>query len=418
VNHGQKLVAIFLKSGLKFYCEVLLVVLLAASQTLFASEKGSRNAVPGAVPPSKPDYLAAELQELDAGSVKSLGPALGHALLIVLPAQNGPADSAGLRPGDVIVALNGKLVPSLDEFNDLITRAGSGGEVRLDIWRQGTKLTLPVRLGSASEETKAGSIEQRIDAYDAIAKIFDRNAFPTLWATTENNLGIAYWARVQGSRAENIEAAIKAYEAALTILTRDAFPLDWALTQNNLGLAYEDRLQGSRAENIEAAIKAYQAALTVLPREALPQEPAAENVGSAQMEAAAKSEAQPSEEKAQPASQPAEASSPAPTETTSIPPLVSRTPSASATAFSAPPLKAVDKQSPGVGTVRHGRYGYWSRPYRRHYGYWRPGHTGATTGHWHRPYWRHYGYWHRPYYRRWVYGYRHYGYRRYGYRRW
>jgi tetratricopeptide (TPR) repeat protein len=395
VNHGQKLVAIFLKSCFKFYCEVLLVVLLAASQTLFASAKDSGNAVPGAVPPSEPDYLAAELQELDAGSVRSLGPELGHALLIVLPAQNGPADRAGLRPGDVILALNGKLVPSLDEFNDLITRAGSGAEVRLDIWRQGTKLTLPVRLGSASEETKAGSIDQRIDAYDAIAKIFDRNAFPTLWAITQNNLGIAYGDRLQGSRAENIEAAIKAYQAALTILTRDAFPLSWAWTQNNLGLAYEARLLGSRAENIEAATKAHQAALTVLPREALPQEPAAENVGSAQMEAAAKSEAQPSEEKAQPTSQPAEASSPAPTETTSIPPLVSRTPSASATAFSAPPLKAVDKQSPGVGTVRHGRYGYWHRPYRRHYGYW-----------------------HRPYYRRWVYGYRHYGYRRYGHRRW
>ena len=225
MNHGQKLVAIFLKSCLKFYCEVLLVVVLAASQTLCASAKDSGNAAPGAVPPSKPDYLAAELQELDAGSMKSLGPNLGHALLIVLPAQNGPADRAGLRPGDVIVALNGKLAPSLDQFNDLITRAGSGAEFRLDIWRQGTKLTLPVRLGSASEETKAGSIEQRIDAYDAIAKIFDRNAFPTLWATTENNLGLAYWARVQGSRAENIEAAIKAYEAALTILTRDAFPL-------------------------------------------------------------------------------------------------------------------------------------------------------------------------------------------------
>ena len=452
MNHGQKLVAIFLKSCLKFYCEVLLGVVLAASQTLCASAKDSGNAAPGAVPPSEPDYLAAELQELDVGSVKSLGgPDLGHALLIVLPAQNGPADRAGLRPGDVIVALNGKLAPSLDEFNDLITRAGSGAEFRFDIWRQGTKLTLPVRLESASEETKAGSIEQRIDAYDAIAKIFDRNAFPTLWATTESNLGIAYWARVQGSRTENIEAAIKAYKSALTILTRDAFPLEWALTQNNLGLAYgdrlqdsraenieaaikayqaaltiltrdafplswawtqnnlslayEDRLQGSRAENIEAAIKAYQAALTVLPREALSQEPAPENVGSAQMEAAAKSEAQPSEEKAQPASQPAEASSPTLTETASIPPLVSRTPSASATAFSAPPLKAVDKQSPGVGTVRHGRYGYWPRPYRRHYGYWP------------RPYWRHYGYWHRPYYRRWVYGYRHYGYRRYGHRR-
>ena len=47
--------------------------------------------------------------------------------------------------------------------------------------------------------------------------------------------------------------------------TREAFPQDWAKTQNNLGIAYHNRIQGSRAENIEAAIKAYQAALTVIP---------------------------------------------------------------------------------------------------------------------------------------------------------
>ena len=50
MNHGQRLVAIFLKSCLKFYCEVLLVVVLAASQTLLASAKDSGNAVPGVVP--------------------------------------------------------------------------------------------------------------------------------------------------------------------------------------------------------------------------------------------------------------------------------------------------------------------------------------------------------------------------------
>ena len=136
MNHGQRLVAIFLKSCLKFYVEVLFVVVLAASQTLLASAKDSGNAAPGVVPP-EPGYLAAELQELDAGSVKSLRPELGHALLIVLPAQNGPADRAGLRPGDVILAFNGKPAPSLDEFNDLITRAGSGAEVRVEIWRRG-----------------------------------------------------------------------------------------------------------------------------------------------------------------------------------------------------------------------------------------------------------------------------------------
>jgi hypothetical protein len=80
VNHGQRLVANFLKSCLKFYFEVLLVVVLAASQTLLASATDCGNVAPGAVPPAEPDYLGAELQELDVGSVKSLG--FEHALLV------------------------------------------------------------------------------------------------------------------------------------------------------------------------------------------------------------------------------------------------------------------------------------------------------------------------------------------------
>ena len=276
MNHGQRLVAIFLKSCFKFYFEVLLVVVLAASQTLLASATDSGNAAPGAVPPAVPDYLGAELQELDEGSVKSLGVELEHALLVVLPVQNGSADRAGLRPGDVIVALNGKLVPSLDEFNDLI--AGSGGEVRVVILRRGNLDVLTVLLGSAGETE---SIEQRIEAYKAIAKVFGKDGFPTLWAMTQNNLGIAYEARIQGSRAENLEAAIKAYEAALTVFSREASPQDWARTQGNLALALTARLH-----------------------EALPQAPT---------EPAAKSEAQTSEEKPLPAEASSPAS-PAPTE--------------------------------------------------------------------------------------------------------
>ena len=67
-----------------------------------------------------------------------------------------------------------------------------------------------------------------------------REAFPQEWATTQNNLGVAYGDRIQGSRAENLEAAIKAYEAALTVYTREAFPQDWAMAQNNLGIAYQE----------------------------------------------------------------------------------------------------------------------------------------------------------------------------------
>ncbi|MGC2397888.1 MAG: PDZ domain-containing protein, partial [Rhodomicrobium sp.] len=269
MNHGQKLVAIFLKSCFKFYCEVLLVAVLAASQTFLANAMESGNAAPGAVLP-EPGTLAAELQELDAGSVKSLRPELGHALLIVLPAQNGPADRAGLRPGDVILALNGKPAPSLDEFNDLINRAGSGAEVRVEIWRRGEWIVTPVRLGSASEKEQAGSIEQRIEAYNAIAKAFGKDAFPILWGRTQNNLGIAYRARVLGNRAENLEAAIKAHRAALTVFTQETSPQDWDDIQRDLAIAYRARAQACW-ENLQAAIRAYEAALAVFTGEPAPE---------------------------------------------------------------------------------------------------------------------------------------------------
>jgi PDZ domain-containing protein len=281
------------------------VVVLAASQTLFASAKDSGNAAPGAVPPSKPDYFAAELQELDGGSVKSLGPDLGHALLIVLPAQNGPAERAGLRPGDVILALNGKPAPSLDEFNDLIMRAGSGAEVKVEIWRRGHWIVAPVRLGSASEKEQAGSIEQRIEAYNAIAKAFGKDAFPMLWARTQNNLGIAYRARVQGNRAENLEAAIKAHRAALTVFTKETAPQDWDDIERDLTITYRARAQACW-ENLQAAIRAYEAALAVFAGEPSPE---------VSTDGAAKSEAAPPEEMPQLASPPPEASRQAPTQT-------------------------------------------------------------------------------------------------------
>jgi len=328
VNHGQRLVANFLKSCLKFYFEVLLVVVLAASQTLLASATDCGNVAPGAVPPAEPDYLGAELQELDVGSVKSLG--FEHALLVVLPVQNGPADRAGLRPGDVIWALNGKLVPSLDEFNGLITRAGSGAEVLVEILRRGNLDALTVRLGGAGETE---IIEQRIEAYKTIAKVFGKDAFPTLWAMTQNNLGIAYKARVQGNRAENLEAAIKAYEAALTVFTREASPQDWARTQGYLALA-----------------------LAARPHEPLPQAPTEP--------AAAKSEAQTSEEKPLPAeaSNPA---SPAPTE----PAAKSEAQEYSSQKKSLSPAiywprRAVRLQQKPWRRVRHGRLSpaiYWPR---------------------------------------------------------
>ncbi|WP_414590268.1 tetratricopeptide repeat protein, partial [Scytonema sp. PCC 10023] len=64
-------------------------------------------------------------------------------------------------------------------------------------------------------------------------------------------------------RAENLEIAISCYTQALQEYTRAGFPIQWATTQNNLGIAYWQRIRGERAENLEIAISCYTQALQV-----------------------------------------------------------------------------------------------------------------------------------------------------------
>ena len=86
---------------------------------------------------------------------------------------------------------------------------------------------------------------------------------PVDWATTQNNLGIAYADRIRGDRAANLEQAIECYKQALEVRTWQDLPVDWATTQNNQGIAYADRIRGDRAENLEQTIRCYKRALEV-----------------------------------------------------------------------------------------------------------------------------------------------------------
>src|SRR5262245_4786217 len=73
----------------------------------------------------EPGRLGAELWNLEEQSVKSLGLSAPHALLVILPALGGPAERAGLRPGDVIVELEGTAVGNIQDFVAAIQHRGA-----------------------------------------------------------------------------------------------------------------------------------------------------------------------------------------------------------------------------------------------------------------------------------------------------
>ncbi|WP_392482487.1 CHAT domain-containing protein [Nostoc sp. C110] len=131
-------------------------------------------------------------------------------------------------------------------------------------------VTFSNRISDFPLGSKASNIEIAIAGYEITLTVYTRSAFPQQWAILQNNLGAAYFYRIQGERANNIEMAIAASRAALKVYTRSAFPQEWAMTQNNLAAALSDRIQGEQADNIEMAIAASRAALEVYTRSDFP----------------------------------------------------------------------------------------------------------------------------------------------------
>lgn len=64
---------------------------------------------------------------------------------MLVEASAGPAERAGIRPGDVILALNGHAVANPGELRELADRADK--HVALLVQRGGTRIFVPLDLG-------------------------------------------------------------------------------------------------------------------------------------------------------------------------------------------------------------------------------------------------------------------------------
>jgi serine protease Do len=71
------------------------------------------------------------------------GTSLAHGLLV--QQSSGPAASAGIQPGDVILAVNGRPVTSVEQLRQVIAKAGNS--VALLIQRDNAQIFVPVDLG-------------------------------------------------------------------------------------------------------------------------------------------------------------------------------------------------------------------------------------------------------------------------------
>ena len=91
-------------------------------------------------------YLGVGLQEVTPERARALKLPTESGVEITSVIRDSPAEKAGLKPGDVVVAYNGQKIEGFDQFSRTVRETPVGHEVKLDIVRSGATQTITAKI--------------------------------------------------------------------------------------------------------------------------------------------------------------------------------------------------------------------------------------------------------------------------------
>ena len=92
-------------------------------------------------------WIGIESQDITPELADSFGLGRQSGAIIAGVVRNGPADRAGVRPGDILLAVEGKSVKSTGDMLNLIAQLAPGAKARLTLMRQQRESTVDVMVG-------------------------------------------------------------------------------------------------------------------------------------------------------------------------------------------------------------------------------------------------------------------------------
>ena len=138
-----------------------------------ATQSGGFEGIGFTIPSNMAQYVAKTLiahGKVERGwlgvSIRNLTPELATSVqvktltgaLVVEVTKGGPADKAGIKKNDVVIAYRGKEVIGTNEFRNAVAETPIGTEAKITVLREGRKEDLTVRIGSLEEATKLLSV--------------------------------------------------------------------------------------------------------------------------------------------------------------------------------------------------------------------------------------------------------------------
>jgi serine protease Do len=96
--------------------------------------------------------LGVGIQDLDQALAESFGLEVPRGALVSSVEKGGPAEKAGLKEGDVILAFDGQPIDSAGQLPSAVAATDPGKAVALQVWRDRATREVKVKLGQTTDE--------------------------------------------------------------------------------------------------------------------------------------------------------------------------------------------------------------------------------------------------------------------------
>jgi serine protease Do len=96
--------------------------------------------------------IGVEIQDVNAAFAESFGLGRPRGALVSRVEAAGPAEKAGIKPGDVILGVNGQMIDHYGELSLLISNMHPGTDAHLSVWRDRKTQDLTVRVALVSDD--------------------------------------------------------------------------------------------------------------------------------------------------------------------------------------------------------------------------------------------------------------------------
>jgi serine protease Do len=98
--------------------------------------------------------IGVQIQEVDAKMADAFELDRPRGALVGQVIADGPAEKAGVKTGDVILSVNGKVVERSGQLPGVISAIKPGNDAKLEVWRDHAPKVLTVKIEEIKEETQ------------------------------------------------------------------------------------------------------------------------------------------------------------------------------------------------------------------------------------------------------------------------